>query len=169
MCSHLSEYYAKYGVKSYQLVNSHFSAAATRERRKNKCFSIFCFQCTENNSSKYDNKIFSCAHCVFLACKSHLADHYKSKKHFIGINIEHGMLFCFICSDYVYDSVYLKINEKNHNKMSKSLKNSISFYPWFPSDAELACLKQHPKKVISETNRLGLRGITFNFEVKNNL
>lgn len=69
------------------------------------------------------------------------------------------MLFCQICGDYVYDSKYLKINEKNQYKAAKGLRKSISYYQWFPSEAELACLKQHSKKIIAETNKLGLRGL----------
>jgi hypothetical protein len=70
------------------------------------------------------------------------------------------MPYCFICSDYIYEKKLLKINEKNFLKATKSLKRS--FYPFqqlslnkFPSEseiAEIACLKQHPKKLISESN-----------------
>lgn len=119
-----------------------------------KALSLFCQSC-----DKYESKIFSCGHCIFFACKTHVTDHFKSKKHYIFFNLEHGMIYCALCFDYVYDSVFLKINEKNQIKVAKNLKKSISFYPWFPSEAELACLKQHPKKVISENNRLGLRGL----------
>ena len=69
------------------------------------------------------------------------------------------MIYCLICKDYVYDSKFLKINEKNQQKAAKGLKRSISYYPIFQSEAEIACLKQHPKKLITEGNKLGLRGL----------
>jgi ubiquitin carboxyl-terminal hydrolase 22/27/51 len=156
MCSHFSEYYTKYGVKNYQQVISHYSAAASgRARRRRRVLNVFCFNC-----DKYE-KIFSCLHCIFLACQPHLAEHYRQKKHFIGVNLDHGMLYCQICCDYIYENKFLKINEKNQNKAAKNLKKALSYYPWFPfpSDSEIMCLKQHTKKVISENNKLGLRGL----------
>lgn len=154
MCSHLSEYYAKYGVKSYQAVNSNFSAPTTKKRRIYSALNLLCYSCDSPSKN-----LFSCLHCIYISCKTHLVEHYKNKKHFIGVSLDHGMIYCQLCGDYVYDSKFLKINEKNQLKAAKGLRKGISYYTWFPSESELACLKQHPKKVISETNKLGLRGL----------
>lgn len=59
----------------------------------------------------------------------------------------------------MYDHRFLKINERNQYKAAKSLKKSVSFLPWFPSADELSCLQLHPRKMLSENNRLGLRGL----------
>lgn len=158
MCKHLQDYYAKYGVKSYQTVISNFSAPTTK-KRKIKALNQYCYNNNCENKHQESSQLFSCLHCIYLCCKTHLIEHYQSQKHYIAVNLEHGMIFCLICNDYQYDSRFLKINEKNQYKAAKGLKKSISYYPWFPSEAEIACLKQHPKKVIAENNRLGLRGL----------
>lgn len=120
-------------------------------------FSSQCQVCALSNPSK----LFSCLHCIFFACNQHLIEHFKTKKHFIGVNLEFGMTYCCCCLDYVYDSKFLKINERNQLKLVKSLPKSISYHPFFlfPSDSEISCLKQHPRKTIAESNRLGLRGL----------
>jgi ubiquitin carboxyl-terminal hydrolase 22/27/51 len=61
--------------------------------------------------------------------------------------------------DYVYDTRFLKINEKNQYKAAKISKRSITFMPWLPSENEIQILKQHPKRIITENNRIGLRGL----------
>jgi ubiquitin carboxyl-terminal hydrolase 22/27/51 len=151
MCEHLSEYYSKYGVKSYQKVISNYSATTSgRIKRRRRALNIFCF--SSSCGVQHSRKIFSCLHCIYFSCQNHLTEHYKNKKHYIGVNLDHGMLYCQICSDYIYENKFLKINEK--------AARSLNYQPWFPfpSDAELFCLKQHTKKVISENNKLGLRG-----------
>lgn len=173
MCSHITDYYNKYGVKPYQLVNSYFSSSLSREKRRTKAFSCFCYVCGSTN------KILSCLLCIYFGCRTHIAEHLKNKKHFVALNLSHGMIFCFVslkhvavsnshsfiflrrqhCYDYVYDHKFLKINERNQYKAAKNLKKSVSFLPWFPSEAEIACLKIHPRKMVNENNRLGLRGL----------
>lgn len=71
------------------------------------------------------------------------------------------MTFCYCCNDYIYDSKFLKINERNQFKAARNMKKSLNYIPFFqfPSEAEITCLKQHTKKEIKENNRLGLRGL----------
>ncbi|KAL7025402.1 hypothetical protein ACKWTF_013463 [Chironomus riparius] len=156
MCEHATDYYNNYGLGAYQLVNSYFSSPSTRERRKKRALSQ-CYVCHMTSTSK----LFSCLHCIFFACKAHLIEHFKLKKHNIGVNLEFGMTYCFLCNDYIYDTKFLKINERNQFKAARNMKKSLNYFPWFqfPSDLEIACLKQHTKKEIKENNRLGLRGL----------
>lgn len=153
MCSHITDYYNKFGLKPYQLVNSFFSASLSKEKRKTKAFSCFCYVCGSTSG------LLSCLHCIYFGCKVHIAEHFKNKNHYAIMNLSFGHLFCFNCFDYVYDHKFLKINERNQFKAAKSLKKSVSYFPWFPSEAEIACLQQHPKKMLSENNRFGLRGL----------
>jgi ubiquitin carboxyl-terminal hydrolase 22/27/51 len=153
MCSHISDYYAKHGSKAFQVVNSFFSASASKLSRKHKALSVFCYVCASTTNP------LSCLHCIFFGCKTHMNEHFKSKKHYIALNLNHGYIYCFMCSDYVYFDKFLRINERNQYKAAKSLKKSVSYQPWFPSEAEIAVLIQHPRKLLTENNKLGLRGL----------
>lgn len=154
MCLHILEYINKYGTKPYQLVNSFFSSSISQENRKTKAFSCFCYSCGATNN------LLGCLHCIYFGCRAHIADHYKNKKHYVALNLSHGHVFCFTCFDYVYEHKFLKINERNQFKAAKSLKKSVSYHPWFPSEAQISCLQHTTKKMaLSENNRLGLRGL----------
>lgn len=153
MCIHLSEFYNKYGTQPYQLINSFFATSIGKEKRKNKAFFCHCYVCGSTRN------LLGCLHCVFFGCKNHIGEHYKNKKHSMAIQLNHGHIFCFGCGDYVYDKKFLKINESCQFKAAKSLKKSVSYSLWFPSEAEIACLQSIPKKILTENNRLGLRGL----------
>ena len=153
MCSHISEYYAKHGSKAFQVVNSCFSASALKTTRKHRALSVVCAVCSTTTN------LLSCLHCIYFGCRAHMEEHFVKKKHYIGLNLNHGHCFCYNCSDYVYFDKFLKINEKNQYKAAKSLKKSVSYTPWFPSEADIAILAQHPRKLLTENNRLGLRGL----------
>lgn len=153
MCSHITDYYNKYGSKPYQLVNSYFSTSISKEKRKAKALFCYCYVCGQTSN------LLSCLSCIFFGCKVHIAEHYKNKKHSVAINLSHGHVFCFHCFDYVYDKKFLKLNENYQFKAAKSLKKSVSFSSWFPNEAEIVFLQNNPKKMLTETNRLGLRGL----------
>lgn len=154
MCSHLTDYYNKYGLKPYQLVNSYFSTSLSKEKRKTKALFCFCMICGSTTN------LLGCLNCVYFGCKAHIAEHYKNKKHQVALNLSHGHLYCFICADFVYDKKFLKINESYQFKAAKSLKKSVSYSSWFPSEAEIVLLQNTPKKMLTENNsRLGLRGL----------
>lgn len=158
MCEHVKEYQSKFGLAPYQIISAYFTSPSTKEKRKKRALASQCYTC----GSSCVSKLFSCLHCIYFGCKQHFFEHFKTKKHFIGVNLEFAMTFCCLCADYVYDSKFLKINERNQYKMARSFKKNISFYPWFifPSDAELSSLRQHTKRIISgESNSLGLRGL----------
>lgn len=154
MCSHISDYYAKHGSKPFQVVNSMFSASTTSSARRQRALNSFCYVCSSTSN------LLSCLHCIYFACRGKcMTEHYKSKKHYVALNLNHGYVYCFLCADYVYYDKFLKINERNQYKAAKSLKKSVSYQPWFPSEAEIAVLVQHPRKVLTENNKLGLRGL----------
>jgi ubiquitin carboxyl-terminal hydrolase 22/27/51 len=154
MCSHMSEYYTRFGTKPYQLVVSYFSAPLSKEKRR---ISVAFGQCLSCKSIKTSG-LLSCLHCIYFGCRTHIIEHFKSKKHYIAANLTHGHLFCFNCFDYIYDHKFLKIYEKSQYKAAKTLKKSVSFMPWFPSESEISCLQQHSRKILSDS-RLGLRGL----------
>jgi ubiquitin carboxyl-terminal hydrolase 22/27/51 len=153
MCSHIADYHAKHGSKPFQVVNSFFSASSTKITRKHRALSVFCYVCASTTN------LLSCLHCIYFGCRTHMQEHFKSKKHYMALNLNHGYSFCYKCQDYVYYDKFLKINERNQYKAAKSLKKSVSYQPWFPSEAEIAVLIQHPRKLLAENNKLGLRGL----------
>ena len=64
--------------------------------------------------------LVACLHCIFFGCKAHFPDHFKSQnKHYIALQLAHGMLYCHLCQDYIYNDKCSKINEKNLYRMAK--------------------------------------------------
>lgn len=51
------------------------------------------------------------------------------------------------------------ITKSNKWIFLRSLKKNVSFRPWFPSNVELSLLLQNPKRLCSDTARIGLRGL----------
>ncbi|CAO1426663.1 unnamed protein product [Diamesa hyperborea] len=153
-CVHFQNYLAEFNLDSYKLVSAYFSATINKEARKRKAFSCLCYTCGKTST------IVACLHCIFFGCKAHFPDHFKSQnKHYIALQLAHGMLYCHLCQDYIYNDKCSKINEKNLYRMAKSLKKNVSFRPWFPSNVELSLLLQNPKRLCSDTARIGLRGL----------
>lgn len=91
MCSHITDYYNKYGMKPYHLVNSYFSSSPSKDKRKAKAFSCYCYTCGKTNQSR----LMSCLHCMFFACQAHMSEHFKSKKHYVAANLSHGKVLSY--------------------------------------------------------------------------
>lgn len=155
MCSHFSNYQKEFGLRPFKLVSAHFVSSVTREARRRKALSCFCYHKTCGSI----RNLMSCLHCIYFGCRTHIQDHFKCKKHIIGLNLSHGHLYCFLCQDYIYNDKCLKINERNQQKLAKNLKKNIGYQPWFPSSSEIAILDQHPRRIVDENSRLGLRGL----------
>ena len=53
----------------------------------------------------------------------------------------------------------VKFTRFNKLFIIRSLKKNVSFRPWFPSNVEISLLLQNPKRLCSDTARIGLRGL----------
>lgn len=65
-----------------------------------KSNSIKCTSCSLGNF--YHN--FICLQCPHVGCfndKNHAYSHYKSNQHLFGIDAHNGLLYCFLCGDYI--------------------------------------------------------------------
>ncbi len=109
---------------------------------------------------KSGSQIFSCLHCIYFACRSHLNDHFKSQNHYISLELAHGVLYCHHCSDFIYHTECMKIAQANVAKEAKSLRKSIGYKPWYPSHKEISYLIKNPKRILLNSDtRIGLRGL----------
>lgn len=86
MCSHITDYYNKFGIKPYHLVNSFFSSSPSKDKRRMKAFSCYCNVCGLTNQSK----LLSCLQCIYIGCQTHIGEHFKNKKHYVAVNLSHG-------------------------------------------------------------------------------
>jgi ubiquitin carboxyl-terminal hydrolase 22/27/51 len=153
MCDHISEYHNNYGMKPYKVVNMYFGSCPTQHTRRTKSLNCFCFVCASTTH------LFGCLQCMYFGCRAHINEHFKKQEHYAYQNLSHGHVFCCYCNDFVYDHRFIKVHEKNQYKAAKSLKKSVSHQPWFPTDTEIALLQQHQRKLLTENNRIGLRGL----------
>lgn len=65
-----------------------------------KLKSLKCTDCSLNNF--YHN--FICLQCPHVGCfndENHAYSHYKLNQHLFGIDSHNGLLYCFLCGDYV--------------------------------------------------------------------
>lgn len=62
-----------------------------------KVKSIQCLDCNLNNFN------FICLQCPHVGCytNNHAHSHYKLQQHLFGIDNSNGLLYCFLCGDYI--------------------------------------------------------------------
>ncbi|KAM9042905.1 LOW QUALITY PROTEIN: ubiquitin carboxyl-terminal hydrolase 51 [Megaptera novaeangliae] len=100
-CSHVEDFkVAKNWQKNLQLIYQRFiwSGTPETETRKRKAKSCICHICSMN-------RLHSCLSCVFFGCftEKHIHKHAETKQHNLAVDIYHGVIYCFMCKDYVYD------------------------------------------------------------------
>ncbi|KAI9285198.1 hypothetical protein BC943DRAFT_51018 [Umbelopsis sp. AD052] len=109
------------------------------------------------------NRLHICLHCNYLGCRSqrHIQQHLKKENHIFAMDFSNQMIYCSLCSDYIYDKeLYDLITKPKLLRMYKYLrrgkKNQPQFIDWIPSDSE--------QKLITTQSSLlpcrGIRGLT---------
>ncbi|XP_054160267.1 ubiquitin carboxyl-terminal hydrolase 22-like [Oppia nitens] len=158
ICQHLESFKHKYGLNSYRIIYKQFVSVATEESRKLKAQSCICFTCRQTNS-----RLHSCLYCVFFGCFTghHIHDHAKTQNHCLAMDLCYGMVYCFICTDYMHDKDFETIARKQRRKTNKMDGiRSAQYYIWEPTSQELQVLKDNPqRKRITENSHIGLRGL----------
>lgn len=91
---------AKNWQKNLWLIYQRFIWSRIPETRKRKAKSCICHVC-----SSHMNRLHSCLSCVFFGCltEKHIHKHAEMKQHNLAVNLYHGVIYCFMCKDYVYD------------------------------------------------------------------
>ncbi|GFW04796.1 ubiquitin carboxyl-terminal hydrolase 22 [Trichonephila clavipes] len=103
------------------------------------------------------DKVYACLVCPFFGCfnnieiQGHIQTHANVVNHLIGVNMNHGTLFCFVCNDNIYNDQCENILRKYRKGRDRS-----AFYK--PKALEIKLLKGavSKKKIYSFW---GLRGL----------
>lgn len=155
-CAHFTAFVKEYGLESFSVVHAYFSACINKEARRRKALSCLCYKCGGSGP-----QLYSCLHCIYFGCKgAHINDHCKQTKHYIVLELCYGMIYCYQCKDFTYDSECQAIAEKHIRKEAKSLNKSLSWRPWSPSKVEIDLLLKNPKRRhVTAFTSIGLRGL----------
>ncbi|XP_077001216.1 ubiquitin carboxyl-terminal hydrolase 51 [Tamandua tetradactyla] len=171
-CCHVESFkVVKNWQKNLRLIYQRFVWSGTPETRKRKAKSCICRVC-----STHMNRLHSCLSCVFFGCfaEKHIHKHAETKQHNLAIDLYHGVIYCFICKDYVYDKDIERIakdtKEKNL-KLLTSTSTDVSQQQYMTSgvkEKQSTCesKEQEPKFVKPKKKRrkksvytVGLRGL----------
>lgn len=73
------------------------------------------------------------------------------------MDLSYGIIYCFLCRDYMYDSDFENTAKKMKYKSAKHLGLAkTQFPPWEPTAHELEMLRKNPqRKRISENSYIG--------------
>ncbi|XP_058128701.1 ubiquitin carboxyl-terminal hydrolase nonstop isoform X2 [Anopheles ziemanni] len=155
-CSHFATYIKEFGYDSFTVVHAYFSACIGKEARRRKALSCLCHKCGGSGP-----QLFSCLHCIYFGCKgAHINEHYKLTKHFMALELCYGMLYCYQCRDFIYNSECQAIAERHLRREARSLNKSLSWRPWSPSKLEIELLLKNPKRRhVTAYSSIGLRGL----------
>ncbi|GFT87762.1 ubiquitin carboxyl-terminal hydrolase 22 [Nephila pilipes] len=132
--------------------------------RKRKAKRVHCKQC------KSTDKIHACLYCPYFGCffnesknelayeHGHIEKHARESHHSISVNMDHGVLFCFICNDYIYDDRCQDIMDN----IQEFAKSSLIKRNFVPKTKEVELLKAVGVLKIPDNSYFGLRGV-FNY------
>lgn len=160
-CIHLSNFKNGKGTHSFRVIHAYFIACITEESRRKKARSCICQTCRSHVP-----RLHACLYCVYFGCygAKHIHEHARSKKHFLAVDVSYGAVYCFSCSDYVYDKELEAIARKQRRRAARILDMfsgmKEQYYPWEPSSFEMDLLRRNPRrKRITDNSYIGLRGL----------
>ncbi|XP_074648440.1 ubiquitin carboxyl-terminal hydrolase 22-like [Tubulanus polymorphus] len=152
-CQHLTAFKAAQGTDTFKIVHDHFVSCTTPQARKRKATSSFCHTCREHKP-----RLHSCLYCIYFGCygAQHIHEHAKHKRHNLALDLTYGAVYCFSCSDYVYDRELEQI--AGSTTSTRGLRPDLN--PWEPTEEEIELLNIHRKRrTITENSTVGLRGL----------
>lgn len=78
-----------------------------------------CYECGRSGP-----KLFACLHCIYFGCKGdHILKHFEASNHYIGLALNHSMLYCYHCKDYVHDDQCREIAKQHQSKEARSVNS----------------------------------------------
>ncbi|CAH2354769.1 ubiquitin carboxyl-terminal hydrolase 8 [[Candida] railenensis] len=89
-----------------------------------KSESLHCSDCSLNNF----HHNFICLQCPHVGCfnnMNHAYQHFKQNSHFFGIDSNIGLLYCFMCGDYINDPQLEKIRLEMTQQKAQASTSSI--------------------------------------------
>ncbi|KAM5221423.1 ubiquitin carboxyl-terminal hydrolase 51 [Ctenodactylus gundi] len=171
-CPHVKSFkVAKNWQKNLRMIYQRFVWSGTLETRKRKANSCICHVC-----NSHMNRLHSCLSCVFFGCftEKHIHKHAETKLHNLAVDLCHGVIYCFMCKDYVYDRDIEQIAKETKEKILKLLTSTstdVSYQQVVTSGLEkmqstCESEEQEPKLVKPKKKRrkksvytVGLRGL----------
>ncbi|XP_021947196.1 ubiquitin carboxyl-terminal hydrolase nonstop [Folsomia candida] len=128
-CEHLETLKRAGGVKNYAKIHANLVTCVVEGSRELKARLSRCFTCR-----KVDGFLHSCMHCIFFGClkRGHLRNHYKETGHPIACDLTYGTIYCFKCTDFLYDRDFEAIAVANEHKSDYTL--------WMPCSSRLGGL-----------------------------
>ncbi|XP_071462146.1 ubiquitin carboxyl-terminal hydrolase 51 [Marmota flaviventris] len=171
-CSHVESFkVAKNWQKNLRMIYQRFVWSGTPETRKRKAKSCICHVC-----STHMNRLHSCLSCVFFGCftEKHIHKHAETKQHNLAVDLYHGVIYCFMCKDYVYDKDIEQIAKETKEKILKLLTSTstdISYQQFMSSgvgekqstseskEEEPKLVKPKKKRRKKSVYTVGLRGL----------
>ncbi|RUS72708.1 hypothetical protein EGW08_019529 [Elysia chlorotica] len=156
-CQHLQAYKAAGGKETFRIIYSYFVACSSADARHKKAQICKCVLCGD-----YRPRLHACLSCIYFGCydKKHIHQHSEETKHHLAIDVSYGIIYCFVCGDYVYDSELEELARAQCHRASASLGLKQKFFPWEPSEEELILLRCNPKRRrVTEASHIGLRGL----------
>ena len=129
-CEHIEEFKNNDGLHVYSKVHTNFVCnlydRSKSEIEPNKPALNRCTYC-----GKFDGLINVCLYCVTFGCmkEGHVRQHYKETGHPLVCYLDNGAIYCFKCTDFVYDRQLDAIAAKNQELYS--LKHMLPFTPQY--------------------------------------
>lgn len=134
------------------------SVVSTQELVSRKLKALKCTDCQVNDF--YHN--FICLQCPHVGCYNslnHAYGHYKLNQHLFGIDSHNGLLFCFLCGDYIntpaLDRIRLEImgskkflpeetdtTSENYMEPSKAATTGLKGFVNLGSTCFMSCILQ---------------------------
>ncbi|XP_027287819.1 ubiquitin carboxyl-terminal hydrolase 51 [Cricetulus griseus] len=114
-CSHVESFkVAKNWRKNLRMIYQRFIWSGTPETRKRKAKSCICQVC-----NTHKNRLHLCLSCVYFGCftEKHIHIHAETKQHNLAVDLYHGVIYCFLCKDYVYDKDIEQIAKETKEKI----------------------------------------------------
>ncbi|CAK9317547.1 unnamed protein product [Citrullus colocynthis] len=100
-CNHLADYKLRYGLNGYKSIQNHLKIAPNgRTSIQNPDSKLpRCGSC-----DGYKGKLYICLICASISCSNHTLLHNQSENgHDLAVDVERAELYCYACSDQVYD------------------------------------------------------------------
>ncbi|XP_028395120.1 ubiquitin carboxyl-terminal hydrolase 22-like [Dendronephthya gigantea] len=156
-CNHLTQF-TKECLPTYRKVCGWFIVGSSRKTRRAKATR----KCDDCDTSS--NRLHSCLYCVYFGCYSglkHIHAHAKKKDHKLAVDLTYGVVYCFLCGDYVHNEVLEKILREERAKAWRSYGNKTALYEqWLPGRRDVELLKRNVKyQRVCDNSIIGLRGL----------
>ncbi|XP_063934211.1 ubiquitin carboxyl-terminal hydrolase 22-like isoform X2 [Zophobas morio] len=158
-CKHKEIIRSELYLKQFEIVFS-FLYKFSRLRKKNEKKLL----CACHNCGLVSGRLHACIGCATFSCwsKGHALDHYKNSNHIFAADFHCKQIYCFLCEEYIYDSVLDRFKEIQSNKARLSALQSYDYNPrrilftsWKPSEKENQILRRFSTRNGGE----GLRGL----------